>query len=383
MNRKHQIFYKVFRPLVIAYAKWKFGYQYTKAENLPENYIVLSNHVTDFDMLFLAASFPRQMYFVGSEHIARIKWLYKFLKFGFAPIMRYKGTVATSTVIDVLRKVKNGENVCIFAEGVRTWDGVTAPILPSTAKLIKKSGCGLVTYKIVGGYFSSPMWSSVGTRKGHIHGAPVHILTKEQLQQMSVDEIYKVIKEDLYEDAYARQLENPIKYKGKHLAERMENLLYICPECGGYDTFRSEDDSVCCKACQMEFKYNEYGMLEGIPFQTVREFAAWQREKAREDVTANRVYSSPTAALKTISDHIETPVDQGPLTMSVKALKCGNTEILMQDISDVAMHGRRALVFSTDESYYELLPSEDSNVLKYFIYFDEYKKQLKKDEKAS
>lgn len=375
MNRKHQIFYKAVRPFAILYAKWKFGYKYTKAENLPENYIVLSNHVTDFDMIFLAASFPRQMYFVGSEHIARLKWLYKFLKFGFAPIMRYKGTVAASTVVDVLRKVKKGENVCIFAEGVRTWDGVTAPILPSTAKLIKKSGCGLVTYKIVGGYFSSPMWSCVGTRKGHIHGAPVQVYTKEQLKEMSVDEIYKVINDDLYEDAYARQLEQPIKYKGKHLAEQMENLLYICPSCGSYDTFRSEDDAVCCKVCQMQFHYNEYGMLEGAPFQTVREFAAWQKEKAREDVTANTVYSSPTATLASISNHVETLMDQGKLTMSTECIKCGNTEIAMKEILDVAMHGRRALVFSTNEKYYELIPEKGSNVLKYFLYFEEYKKQ--------
>lgn len=41
------------------------------AEGLPENYIVLSNHVTDYDPLLVGVSFPGQMYFVASEHITR------------------------------------------------------------------------------------------------------------------------------------------------------------------------------------------------------------------------------------------------------------------------------------------------------------------------
>ena len=82
---------------------------------------------------------PRQMYFVGSEHISRWKFFYKLIRFIFAPIMRYKGSVASQTVLEVLRKTRSGENVCIFAEGNRSWDGLTNPILPSTGKMAKKA----------------------------------------------------------------------------------------------------------------------------------------------------------------------------------------------------------------------------------------------------
>lgn len=376
MNKKHILFYSFFRRVVIPYTKLKFGYKFQVAKDLPDNYIVLSNHVTDYDPILVALSFPKQMYFVASEHIARWNLAYKFLKTCFDPIIRYKGTVAASTVVEILRRVRKGANVCVFAEGVRTWDGITCPILPSTAKLIKAGKCGLVTYKIKGGYFSSPMWSGANTRKGFVEGAPVKVYTKEELAKMSINEIYEAINRDLYEDAYERQLADPKAYRGKNLAVGMENFLFKCPKCGKYDTFQSKGDTVSCTACDFNFRYNEYGMLEGAPFETIRDLAAWQKERVAEDVTGDVAYSAKSAVLSTVADHVETKVDEGALTLTTKGFKCGNTEIPMNDILDLAMHGQRAIVFSTNEKYYELIPSGEANALKFFLYFEGWKKQL-------
>ena len=90
MHKRHAFFWKILRPIVALFAKLRFGYTYEIAENLPDKYIVLSNHVTDYDPIFVAASFPRQMYFVASEHVARWKTLYKLLKYLHEPIIRMK-----------------------------------------------------------------------------------------------------------------------------------------------------------------------------------------------------------------------------------------------------------------------------------------------------
>lgn len=376
MNRKHLFFYWLLQPLVVLFLKLKFGYTFEKPKNLPKNYIVLSNHLTDFDPLFVGASFRRQMYFVGSEHISRWKFAYKLLKFAFAPIMRPKGTVASATVLEIMRHVRAGASVCMFAEGVRSWDGRTCPILPSTAKLIKKAGCGLVTYKIVGGYFVSPWWSTSPTRRGHIHGAPVRILTAEEIAELSTDEIYRIILEDLHEDAYARQLADPKPYRGKGLAEGMEQLLFRCPACGGRDCFTSRDSTVTCSQCGMSFSYDQYGMLSGLPFQTVQELSDWQMELVAEDVANGVAYTSPHATLIKVSKHTETPIDAGPLSLSTETLRCGETEFPTDRISDLATHGKRAIVFSCGRDYYELTPAEGSNALKYLLYFNTYKNNV-------
>lgn len=36
-------------------------------------------------------------------------------------------------------EIKKGENVCMFAEGVRTWDGVTCPIAETTGQMVKRA----------------------------------------------------------------------------------------------------------------------------------------------------------------------------------------------------------------------------------------------------
>lgn len=372
MNKKHVFFWNLARPLVILFAKIRFGFQFKKAENLPEKYIVLSNHVTDYDMVFLICSFPRQMYFVASEHIARWKTLYAFLKYAAEPIMRYKGTVAASTVVEALRKIKAGASVCIFAEGIRTWDGVTCPILPSTGKMIKSAKCGLVTYKISGGYFVSPGWSDSGLRKGPISGAPVNIYTKEQIQAMSVDEINEIIRRDLYENAYEKQLNNPQKYTGTNLAKGLDNLFYICPVCRKAEALSSEGNTLKCNSCQSTFTYNEFGFLENAPFKTVRDYALWQQEQVVRLVENNILLTANQAVLKKIVKHEETILAEGTVTIDTSSISCKDISFSMDKISDMDITGRHGLVFSIGKDYYEL--KTKGNAVKFLHYYRAYKK---------
>jgi len=377
MNRKHVFYYGFFRKLVIVFLKVTFGYRYTVAKDLPENYLVISNHTTDFDPILAACSFPRMMYFVGSEHISRSKLAYAFLKTCFDPIMRPKGASAASTVIDILRRLKHGASVCLFAEGVRSWDGRSCPIDPSTAKMVKRLGCGLVTYRIVGGYFASPMWSGASIRRGYLHGGVVRVFTPEQLKAMSVEEIYDAIMTDTREDAYARQMADPKPYRCKRPAEHLERLLFLCPHCGGRDTFSSHIDTVKCSACGHTFRYNQYGMLEGADFETVQAFSDWQKTKVAEDIANGTAYTAPGAALSVIEKHQETALPSGPLSLSAEGITCGDFSVPLREISDLAMFGQRNLVFTANKTYYQLTPNQGSNCLKFLLYYEALKQSAK------
>ncbi|MBQ3258647.1 MAG: 1-acyl-sn-glycerol-3-phosphate acyltransferase [Oscillospiraceae bacterium] len=377
MDSKHVRLYRIFRPLVTIFMKLVFGYTYETARSLPKNYIVISNHVTDFDMLAVAASFPNQMYFVASEHVARMKLLYRFVKWAFAPIIRPKGASAAATTMEMVRKARKGDNVCLFAEGVRSWDGVTWPIVPATGRLVKTAGCGLVTYRIEGGYFASPMWSGASIRRGYFHGAPVNVYTPEQLKDMTAAEVQEAIERDLYVDAYAAQRKNPRPYKGKRQAEGLENLLYICPHCGSYDSFTTAEDTVTCADCGLTFRYNRFGFLENAPFETLREFSDWQRAQTEADAERGTEYTASHGVLRRLEDHQEIPVTEGAVGMNGERLCCGDVEIPIRSITDLAMHGQRALVFTADKRYYELLPAKGNNVFKFFLYYDQVKNKKK------
>ena len=376
LYKRHCRYWKIIHVIGELLVKIKFGYKYKKikTEELPETYIVLANHVTDFDPIFVGVSFEKQMYFVASEHIGRWGFVSKLINHIFAPITRYKGTTAASTVMEMIRKVREGKCVCMFAEGARSWDGVTAYIQPATGKVIKSAKCALVTYRIEGGYFVSPNWSEGGTRRGPINGHLVNVYSKEQIASMSVEEINKVIATDLHEDAYERQLAAPMKYKGKQTAVKLENLLFICPKCGAIDSMHSKKDTVFCDKCDLTFTYNEYAMLDGISQKTVKDLYVWQKEQIIQAAASGElVYTAPEGVLQSVSKGEEVVLAQGAISLSKEKLVCGSYEIPLDDIMDMAMHGRHALVFSTADTYYELKPTPETNSLKFHLLYEMYK----------
>ncbi len=371
MNKKHKLAYSIIRSIFVVILFFKFKYRKEMATDLPENYIVVANHLTNWDSLFVATAFRKQMYFVASEHIARKSW-YPIIRSLLQPIIRRKGTKAVSTVKEVLQITRKGGNVAIFPEGDRAWDGLTCPIMPATGKMVKSAKCGLVTYKIEGGYFLNPRWSMT-MRKGFVTGKFVRAYTKEEIAKLSPDEINDLIARDLYEDAYETQEKAPTPYKGPKMAEGMENLLFICPECGGRDTFNSHEDTVTCQECGHSFKYTEYGMLEGTRFDTIRDFSLWQKEKVLEDAAGSAVYTAKAGELVQIENHVETSVTEGQISLSKEKLTCGAAEFMMDDIEALAIHSRSCIVFTANKKYYELRSPERINVYKLTLLYDAYK----------
>jgi ribosomal protein S27AE len=201
----------------------------------------------------------------------------------------------------------------------------------------------------------------------------VRVYTAEELAGMTVDEVNAVIANDLHVDAYESQLAKPKRYKGKGLAEKMENFVFLCPECGEVDTLKSGGDRVTCTHCGLTFRYTEYGMLEGVPFPTMRELARWQEEEVMRAAENGAVYTAESGTLAKIAKHEETPVDSGPIRLSASSLICGNTEIPLGDIANMTMHGSRAIVFSVPGAYYELIPAEGFNTLKFEMLYYCYK----------
>ncbi len=370
---KNKFFWNFFRPLVIIFLYLKFGYTFKKAKNLPDNYIVLSNHNTDFDPLFVGVSFSNFMKYVASEHISRWKFAFKILDYMFDPILRPKATVASSTVKEILRALRGGGNVCMFAEGARSWNGITAPVLSSTGKLIKSSRSALVTYKVTGGYFVSPLWSNGPTRRGKIHGEVVNIYTAEEIADMSVKQINDIIKNDLYENAYSTQSQKNYKYKGRNLAQQMECFLYYCPNCGAIDSLHSKKNTVTCDKCNHSFTYDKYGSINGIKQKSTKELFEFLRDKTLVDAKNSVTYKAGFATMISVKNHVETIVSKGHLTLSSKELICGEKSVLFDDIEDFSMHGKHALLLSTKDTYYEILVDSNTSALKFYMLFQAYK----------
>ncbi|MBQ2035688.1 MAG: hypothetical protein II218_07240, partial [Peptococcaceae bacterium] len=89
---------------------------------------------------------------------------------------------------------------------------------------------------------------------------------------MKPAEIEAILKRDLYEDAYARQRETPIAFKGRKLAEGMETLFFLCPNCGKVHTLVSKGSTVSCTACDFSVRYLPTGFIEGAQWDNLRDW---------------------------------------------------------------------------------------------------------------
>ena len=349
-----------FRWALRPWLKHKFNYtpELCSAEG---PFLVLANHNTDWDPLLLALAFPEYMSFVASEHIFRWGFLAKLIIFLVNPIARLKGTTAGDTAMTMLRRLKKGVNVAMFAEGNRSFDGLTGTILPATGKLARSSGAGLVTYRFDGGYFTSPRWCGKALRRGKITGRVVNVYTPEQLKAMSAAEVNAAIRRDLAVDAYAVQREQMVPFKGKHLAEHLETVLCRCPKCGTLDALHSADDTLAC-GCGFSVRYNEYGFFEGedAPFDNVTDWDRAQTETlcAMADAvtdTETPIFSDDGMVLTEVfPNHEEAELGRGSMTLYTDRLECCGITVPLAHLGGFMLHGAQTVNMSADGRSFEI-----------------------------
>jgi 1-acyl-sn-glycerol-3-phosphate acyltransferase len=139
-KRWHSFAYVFLRALVSPFIARKFRFEYDDIKVSTSPYIVIGNHLTNWDPILIGFSFKKPMYYVATDQIFRMGWKSKLLVFIFAPIARAKTVNETQTVISIFKKLRDNSNVCIFAEGNSSFDGETCEIQPSIGKLVKRAG---------------------------------------------------------------------------------------------------------------------------------------------------------------------------------------------------------------------------------------------------
>ena len=221
---------------------------------------VLCNHNTDLDCILVGLSARRQIYFVATETVARMGFLGKLVMRYFDPILHRKGVQGAATVRSILERIRAGFSVALFPEGNRSFNGQTCPIPPATGKLARMCGATLITYRLTGGYLTSPRWGR-GLRRGRMTGKVVGVYSPEVLRAMSAHEVQTAIEQDLWTDAYEEQNAGAVRFRGKARAEFLESMLFRCPQCRSFGTLHSRKHRLTCE-CGLEAVFTETGMLE-------------------------------------------------------------------------------------------------------------------------
>ena len=358
--RRHRWLWKHALPIIRFFLRLHYGpFDFAPAPELEGAYIVLPNHSCGGDQFFVAFSFiKKHMYFVASEHAFRKKLLGAIMRYATGPISRVKGTVAASTVLSIMRYLRRGVPICIFPEGNRTWNGRSLPLHPTTAKLLRTAGVPVVTYRIQGGYLSDPRWSH-SLRRGVLRGGVVNIYQPEELKKMSPAEINERVSADLWVDTDESQSREHIPYKGRKLAEGLEEALFICPKCGGVGTLRGKGNVFSC-TCGLKAEYGEDGFFDkDAPFRSVAQWDDWQQEELRRRAEAGDIrFSDDGAELWQLGEEHETTLlGKGRVNLDKDGLTLGELRFPLEGMQEPELchlAGKETMMFSNAEGSFEL-----------------------------
>ena len=240
-------------------------------------YIMLANHTYLFDVVQVPMRWKVASYVVASQTLFTTQPT-KFLFTHIAHIIpKSKGMSDLRTARGLIGAVKKGYPILIFPEGNTTFYGSTKYIEESTMKLIKKLNVEVITCNVKGGYLSKPRWAT-GKRKNRRAEFNYELtISKEKLANMSIEEIHNVIHEALYNNDYEYQRKSMIKHPGKKLAEGLENVIYICPECEAINSIETSGNNFSCSKCNTNGHVDEYGFLNGFKFDNLLDWDNFQK----------------------------------------------------------------------------------------------------------
>ena len=259
-TRTYQWFHDTLRVLLAPLLVWFYR---LKAENLAvfkriqPPYLVIPNHVMTWDPVIVSAFVRAPIHFVASDANFRSSF--------FSWWLRRVGAIAKSKLMDdfgtlrtVMRLLRDGKVVGLYAEGQRTWDGRTQPIIPSTAKLVKAAKVPVIVPVMKGGYLSLPRWA-FRSRRGRVVIDYRLALTREEVVRMDVEAIKERIESVMRHDEDEYQHEARIPYTRARAAEPLQLLLFTCPSCSTLNTMKSERRRFFCTECGYSVRFSVYG----------------------------------------------------------------------------------------------------------------------------
>ncbi len=154
----HYVFFRLFYDLKVE-----------GKENFPGEgpYILYSNHTSYFDGLLVASALPGfpklDLFFVGFRPYFNVPIIRNLIRIGRIIPLDF-----SSHLLEALKScyyvLKNGRNLCLFPEGLRTLDGNIGKFKKGFGILAKESGAKLVPVALIGAFEAWPRTSKFPRR---------------------------------------------------------------------------------------------------------------------------------------------------------------------------------------------------------------------------
>lgn len=245
----------------VSRVKFKREFLRNEIEGKKGPFVVIANHAAALDFVNLIGATKERMHFViSSSFYQTIPVPGVMPRLGLIPKQQFQ------TTLNDLRTMKQvidaGGILVIYPAGLMSDDGTSTPVPPATCKFLKFLSTDVYVAKNIGTYFSMPKWRTGGIRTGKTYLDIYKLFDGGELAAKELDEIKDAMESALDFNAYAEQETHLVKYKNGHNIEGLENVLYMCPHCGGEFTVKTRNENeIYCEACGFCERADEYQFL--------------------------------------------------------------------------------------------------------------------------
>lgn len=293
----YYVLYTVFH--IIVTGKVNATFDRGDIDKIKGPYILLSNHGSFFDVYFLSRLAHKHRFsFILNKYYFKSKPAnYLLGKIGAIPKKLFSPD--SETIKRILRSIKLGYPVLMCPEGRLSIDGTNYQIRNETGKLVKQLKVPVVIVTINGAYPTNPKWRHHRIR-GRIHTSVKKIITKEEIEKLTVDEINKIINENIAYNDFEYAKEHNITYKGKNKAKNLESVLYHCPKCKKDYTLYSNNNTFGCNECGFKVEIlDDYSFTENeLGFKNIHDWYEAIVEYEKPKIENNEINLSCNVRVK-------------------------------------------------------------------------------------
>jgi len=245
--------------------------------------LILMNHSCFMDLeIAETVMYPRPMNIIcTSDGFVGKEWL-----------MRHIGCIPTNKFVADFVMVKNMKyaldelhsNVLMYPEASYSFDGTATPLPDTLAKCLKLLNVPVVMIRTYGAFGHDPLYNNLQKRKVNVTADVKYLLSPEDIQSKSVEELKSILNEEFTFDNWKYQQENHIKITEPFRADCLNRALYKCVCCGTEGKMTGKGTSLSCGNCGEKWELDEEGFLKGKKFSHVPDWYNWQREEVRKEI---------------------------------------------------------------------------------------------------
>lgn len=264
----------------------KLKIDYTNTKGMKPPYLLLANHNAFLDMKnLIRATFPHRCNyviaidgFIGREKLLR----------NIGGICTRKFVTDIVLVSQMKRVIENGDICVMYPEARYSLCGTKAIIPDSIGKLVRFLKVPVVTLMCHGDHINSPFWNTRNRKIKGIEAEMKMIISKEEIDKISIEEINRRINETFQYDEYAWQKEKGVRVKKPWRAEGLHKVLYQCPHCLKEYKMVSYERFLKCSACGKTYEMSELGELKALEGETefthIPDWYEWERANVRKEI---------------------------------------------------------------------------------------------------